>query len=114
VSARGVANLMGRFPAVRALFSGKDMKVKADADSLIKVIPEAVSAIIAAGCGLPGDEKAEAIADTLPVESQLELVNKVLALTMPKGIGPLVDQLTALGAIVNDASAGGSKAPATK
>ena len=61
VSAKGVANLLGRFPELRMLMTGQSV----DADRLMAIGGDAVAAIIAAGCGYPGDEKAEAVAGAL-------------------------------------------------
>ena len=61
ISAKGVAHLLGRFPELRMLMTGQDV----EADQLMAMGGDAVAAIIAAGCGYPGDEKAEAVAGKL-------------------------------------------------
>ena len=58
VSAKGRASLLGRFPELRMLMTGQEV----EADQFMAVGGDAVSAIIAAGCGYPGDEKAEDVA----------------------------------------------------
>jgi hypothetical protein len=60
-----------------------------------------VAAIIAAGCGYPGDDKAEAIAAKLPLDSQTDFLAAILRLTLPKGIGPFVNKLTALSGLLD-------------
>lgn len=89
VSARGVAHLLGRFPELRKMMSGVELK----ADELMAIAPDAVAAVIAAGVGKPGDKATEAIADRLPLEVQIDLLAAVLRLTMPKGVGPFVEKI---------------------
>lgn len=107
VSAKGVAMLLGRFPELRMMMSGKEVK----ADRLMEMGGDAVSAIIAAGIGFPGDEEQENAAARLPITAQADLLEAILRLTLPNGLGPFVEKLTALGAVLNDPS---PKAPATK
>lgn len=109
VSAKGFANLLARFPAIRAMMAGRDVA----ADELMTSGADAVAAIIAAGCGYPGDATAEAVAASLGADSQADLLAAVLRLTMPGGVGPFVKKLEALGAIGGKAGASG-KAPASK
>src|SRR5436309_5782252 len=90
ISAKGVAYLLGRFPDLRRLMTGQDVGV----DQLLASGGEAVAAIIAAGCGVPGDERAEAVAGNLPIDVQADLLAAVLRLTLPQGIGPFVAKLT--------------------
>ena len=94
VSARGVAILLGRFPELRALLARQETAI--GPERLLELVPDAVAAIVAAGIGHPGDPKAEAWAEILPVETQLDLLDAILRLTMPKGIGPFVERLAGL------------------
>lgn len=107
VSARGLAVLLGRFPEVRALMAQQQQDITAD--RLVELIPDAIAAIIAAGTGLPGDSEAEAVAAALPVEEQFDLLEAILRLTMPTGVGPFVARLARLGGALGVAS----QAPAT-
>lgn len=93
VSARGVAVLLGRFPELRALLTGREV----DPGRLVALGPDVVAAVIAAGTGAPGDEAAEAVADGLSVAEQADLLEAVLRLTLPRGLGPFVARLEALG-----------------
>ena len=65
---------------------------------------EAVAALLAAGCGYPGDEKAETVAASLPINLQADLLAAVMRMTLPHGLGPFVEKLTALGGILEYAA----------
>ncbi len=95
VSARGVAVLLGRFPELRALLAQQHQDITPE--RLVAMIPDAIAAIIAAGTGSPGDAGAEAVADGLPIDDQVNLLEAILRLTLPKGIGPFVERLAGLG-----------------
>jgi hypothetical protein len=110
ISAAGVASILARFPEIRMLMSGREV----DADRIFAIGGNAVAAIIAAGCGYPGDADAERVAGTLHVEAQADILEVVLRLTLPKGIGPFVEKLTSLGAVVSGEAGRSQKAPATK
>jgi hypothetical protein len=97
VSASGLALLLSRFPDLRKLMTGMEV----DAAELLASGGEAVAAIIAAGCGYPGDEKAEAVAAKLSLDSQADFLTAILRLTLPKGIGPFVNKLTALSGLLD-------------
>ena len=97
ISARGVAHLLGRFPELRKLMTGQEV----EAEQLIAMGGDAVAAIIAAGCGYLGDETAESVAGKLSLDAQTDFLATILRLTLPKGIGPFVEKLTALGSILD-------------
>jgi hypothetical protein len=99
ISAKGLANLLGRFPELRKLMSGQQV----EAEQLMAMGGDAVAAIIAAGCGYPGDEKVEAVAGKLAIDTQADLIGAILRLTLPAGLGPFVEKLTALGGILDAA-----------
>lgn len=110
VSAKGIALLLARFPELRELMSGREVGI----DKLLDMGGDAVAAIIAAGCGFPGDEAQEAAAERLPVELQADLLAPILRLTMPNGVGPFVEKLAALGNVlgaVPSSTEPGSKSP---
>ena len=110
VSAKGVALLLARFPELRMLMSGKTVEI----DRLMAMGGDAVSAIIAAGCGYPGNEQAEDMAGKMSVDEQADLLAAILKLTLPNGVGPFVEKLTALGAILGAEAGASPKAPVTK
>jgi enoyl-CoA hydratase/carnithine racemase len=97
VSAKGLAHLLGRFPELRMLMTGQEVQT----EQLMAMGGDAVAAIIAAGCGYSGDETAEAVAGKLSLDAQADLLAAILRLTLPKGIDPFVEKLTALGSILN-------------
>ena len=100
VSAHGIAHLFGQFPELRALVLGKSV----DADRLVKLGPDVVVSIIAAGVGAPGDAKHEEAARRLTVEVQVDFLEAILRVTLPGGLRPLATRLNRL------ASAAGVKA----
>jgi hypothetical protein len=75
---------------------------------------DAVAAIIAAGCGYPADDKAESVAAKLSLDAQADLLTVILRLTLPKGVGPFVEKLTALGGILHADAAQSGTEPASK
>ena len=109
VSAKGAALLLARFPELRDLMVGKSVDVSA----LLAMGGDAVSAVIAAGCGKPGDAAMEAVADGLGLDEQADLLSAILKLTMPGGVAPFVEKLAGLGGILNPEGAGPGTVPAT-
>lgn len=107
VSAKGIAYLLGRFPELRALMSGREVAT----EQLMAVGGDAVAAIIAAGLGFPGDPEQEAAAGSLSVDTQADLLGPILKLTMPKGVGPFAEKLASLGSVLGAAPS--STAPAS-
>ena len=93
VSARGIAQLLARFPELRALVTGREVAI----ENLLSLGGDVVAAIIAAGTGVPGDTAAEQAADKLSVDEQADLLVAILELTMPRGLGPFVEKLSRLG-----------------
>lgn len=108
VSVAGLARIMGKFKEVERLFTGKSKPEDWTAASLMKLVPEAVAEVIAAGLGYPGDAAQIKAAEELPVGEQLALITAVLEVTMPQGIGPFVESLSGL------LSASGMKVQPTK
>jgi hypothetical protein len=108
ISAKGLAHLLGRFPELRKLMTGQEVEV----EQLMSVGGDAIAAIIAAGCGYPGDPEAENVAAELTLEAQVDLLAATLRLTLPGGFGPFVEKLTVLGGLIlPTAHAGAGDAP---
>lgn len=107
VSAKGIASLLARFPELRMMMSGKEVAI----EQLMAMGGDAVAAIIAAGCGFPGDPDQEAAAARFSADTQADLLGPILRLTMPKGVGPFVEKLAKLGSVLGEVS---STAPASK
>jgi hypothetical protein len=105
VSAKGVLVLLDRFPEVRKLLTnfGKDVKAK----DLLELAPEAIACVIACASGSPGNKKAEAVAASLGVGDQLEILEATLRLTFPQGLGPFVAKLDRLASSGNVPGASG-------
>ena len=108
VSAAGIAMLLGRFPDLRRMFAGRDVGM----DDLLAMGGDLVAAIIAAGTGDPGDPVAEEAAGRLGIDEQTDLLAAILRVTLPKGVGPFMEKLLALGGSL-DVAGQSATAPAT-
>jgi len=109
VSAIGIAVLLGRFPELRQLVSGRSVSI--EPGELIRLVPEGVAAFIAAGVNAPGDRAMEEAAAALPLGDQVTLLEEIIKLTFPGGLGPFLDKL---GAVMDGAGlGGGTKVPAS-
>ena len=104
ISAQDVVYLLGKFPELRSLMAGNRADVTPE--SLLKFAPAAVAAVIAAGTGSAGDEKAEAVAARLAIGEQVEILAAIFELTFPQGIGPFVARLDAFGLLKGDGASG--------
>jgi len=94
ISAEGIAYLFHRFPIARELIGGKSVDVTAE--TLVKLGPEAVAALIATGTGELNDRDAEKAAARLGLEDQLNLLEAIIRETMPSGPGPFVQRLSSM------------------
>lgn len=92
ISSKGMAYLFGAFPELAKLSIGQGIKPA----EIFKMAPKAIPAIIAAGCGSIANEAAEEIAGSLPIETQLDLLEMIGRLTFPSGLGPFVERILAL------------------
>ena len=112
ISALGIAALLQQFPGLKDAFTGGTISVSLDAATLMKYGPDAVSAIIAAGCGSPGDPAAIKVAETLPAGDQMNLLAAIIDVTMPQGIASFMEALDSTIAKLNFENLG--KDPVTK
>jgi hypothetical protein len=85
-----VARLLGRFPVLDKVFSGKGPGNVAE---LLESGNPAVGAIIAAGLGHAGDEEWEKDAAALAAQDQVHFLAPIMTLTMPRGFGPFAQDL---------------------
>jgi hypothetical protein len=93
LNGNAIASIAARFPAMVMLLGGSDANVVA---RLVGQFGIAIGPIIAAGCGHPGDEKAEAIAGAFLPEDQLKLVMTIYRLTFPNGLTPFIEAMASL------------------
>jgi hypothetical protein len=94
VSVKGVFALFARFPEIQQWFKGG----RINQEQLIAEAPDTLAAIIAAGCGEPGNGAAEETAGRLPVDTQLDILEAIGRLTFKNGFGPFVKRIVALAA----------------
>ncbi len=109
VSAKGLFVVFQRYPEVGQWFKGSAAG-KFDPKALIAEAPDAIAAVIACGCGAPGNEEAEKAAERLSVEAQLDVLEAILKLTFTKGFGPFVQRIVALSAQAESLSYGRASA----
>jgi hypothetical protein len=102
VSTKGILSLFMRFPEVRQWFRGGGI----DPKQLAGEAPDAIAAIIAAGCGEPGNEAAEETAGKLPVEAQLDILEAIGRLTFKNGFGPFVKRIVSLAELAQSVNYG--------
>jgi hypothetical protein len=87
-----IAALAARFPKLIALVAlGENALPQLISGGGVVMAP-----IIAAGCGHPGDEKAERIAATLLPDDQIKLFKAIYWLTYPNGIGAFLETMASL------------------
>jgi hypothetical protein len=88
-----IATIAARFPNLVAAYTVAGDNVIA----LVSSMGLAIGAIIAAGSGHLGDEKAEQIANSLLIEDQIKLVKAILGLTFPNGFSSVMETMAGLG-----------------
>lgn len=109
VTLRMVAGLMAKSPVLGAMIGGGTV----DAAQLAGAAPDAVTALVTAAIGRPGDAAAEAKFDGLPLGLQAQFLDAAIRVTFPEGIGPFKDRLLRLAsALTVSAPAAGDAAPA--
>jgi hypothetical protein len=89
-----IAALVRRFPSLVVVLDG---------GGAAALPGQAIAAVIAAGCGYPGNAKAEAKAGSYLVEDQFKLLNAILRLTFPNGISPVMQEVEVLGRLLGGA-----------
>lgn len=91
LSAKGIASLMTRFPMLKDMILGAGVSL--GPDEIAGAGPDAVAAIIAAGCGFPGNAAAEEKAAAIPFGIQIEILGAILTATLPGGAKKVFDRL---------------------
>jgi hypothetical protein len=95
ISAKAFLELLDRFKELQAAMSGQKMAVTG-AD-IMKLAPEVIAAIIAAGVGCPNDkEQEDKVLELLPGE-QLDLILAIVEVSLGSDIGPFKERLGRLG-----------------
>jgi hypothetical protein len=90
---RQIADLFLRYPGLRNVFT--ESAPELDVAALLRMVPDAVAAIIAEAARQP--EAAEAVANgALTLDEVAECLSLVRELTAPGGIGPLMARLARL------------------
>ncbi len=97
ISVEGIASLLRRYPILHDVLS-KGISV----ENLMAAGPDVVAAMIAAGCGQPGNEQAEQIVKLLNLQAQIDLLAAILRRTMPKGVGPFLESINRLMTMFSD------------
>ncbi|MEA5159971.1 hypothetical protein U5903_04205 [Cereibacter johrii] len=106
ISARGLAALFSRFPDLVGAVTGGGL----DLTSLVTTGPDVAAAVLAAGTGHPGDERAEAVAASLSLSDQLALLEGIAHETFGGGgVEDFAKRLAAAAASVG-VSAGAAEA----
>lgn len=94
LSVKSLARILMNYPELKNVIAGKGIT----ADAIAKIAPNAIAAIIAAGCidsNAPQNiiTIAEQKAGELELENQYELLAAIIAMTMPGGVGPFIARL---------------------
>jgi len=97
ISGRKIAELIQRFPAIGSvIFPTAPVAGQPSLDdpgSLVRALPEAVAAIIAAGSV---DDISEDKVLDIPVGYQIDVLLAILDITLPGGLVPFINKLTRL------------------
>ena len=97
ITMQDIAALMRRFPEIYNIFSGDKRE-----DAIGGLLSgDALPAVISAGTHNLGNEAVEEKIRGLYLEEQVDLLRAILKMTMPGGVVPFVEKLTALGALVS-------------
>jgi hypothetical protein len=85
---RIIVDLLKDYPAAVGLLGGG-----LTAEAVIGQGPQAAALIIAAGYGMPDDEKARQAAADLPMDIQLDLIAAIVKATLGGGAGPFAEKI---------------------
>jgi hypothetical protein len=96
VTAEGILYLLQRFPVLRAMLVNREL-ADMTADGLIAMAPEVVNCIIAVGLGHIASPESETSAGNLSLDEKMYVIEKIMEVTLPRGIGPFKEMLDRLG-----------------
>lgn len=113
ISTRGLTSLMSLVPTVRKLMGGSLKLADLSVETLVEIAPDFVVGLIVAGAdGDPDDKAYVEAAANLPIGVQADLLQGIVEVSMPKGVGPFMETISGVMGVLGGAS--GGKAPATK
>jgi hypothetical protein len=98
INVEGIAYLLRRFPVVANVLGNAEMRANLSAATFMALAPEIIDAIIATGLGHPNSPEHEKALHNLSFDEQLECIEKILEVTMPRGLRPFVETIERLGA----------------
>lgn len=101
ISALGIATLLQQFPEAIVTFQklmGRSKKGDSQdiAQMLFSTGPKILHAILAAGCGYPGDERAVERVAAMGVSDQADLLDAILKKTLSKGLDHFLERLRSI------------------
>jgi hypothetical protein len=103
ISAEVCLTLLNRFPDLLGkAMAGGGVKF----NDLVAAAPGAISVVIAAATGHPGDEEVEEDAASLPIEIQMDILEAVGRLTFRSGFGPFAQRIMNLANAASSVSSG--------
>lgn len=112
VSLDGLVLLLDRFPEFKRLVTPQRGEIDTNeltVESLLRLAPRVIGAILAAGTGSPGNAEAEKMYKGLGIGHQVRLLKEIMDLTFPGGLGPFVEDLRAMGLLGLASEGGGDK-----
>lgn len=92
ITAEGVIYLLQRFPVLQAVLMKKEL-ADLTTEALIAMAPEAIDSIIAVGLGHIASPEAENAAGNLALDEKMYVLEKIMEVTLPRGIGPFKEML---------------------
>lgn len=95
LTAGHIFQLFSEFPDMRKMFESSTSE-DSPQSVMLQLAPELIARIISIATGSPGDPAVEAKAKTMGAADQLEIISAVQRLSFKDGVGPFIDQVSAL------------------
>lgn len=92
ISSGDILELLTRFPPIQGLVVGAGIT----RESIVALGPDIIAALCAAATGELGNEEVEKFAKTLPIETQLDIIDAMRRVTFSRGFGPFAQRLAAI------------------